>query len=135
MKRRAAMGTAVLFALSALACGGGEEAPEQQSPQGQQQAPAAQQDQQLDVSDEELRAFAQANEQLQQVAEDARADMQDAEGQQQAQQVRDDFRDELTRIVREAGLDTARYNEIRSAVQSDPDLRNRFLEIQRERQQ
>lgn len=133
MKRRVAMGTAALFAVVALGCGG-EDAPDQQT-QDQRQAPGAQQEQQLDVTDEELRAFAEANEELQQVAEDARSDMQEAEGQQEAQQVRDDFQEELARIVEDAGLDTARYNEIRGAVQRDPDLRNRFLEIRQERQQ
>lgn len=133
MKRHAAMGTAVLLALGTLACGG-EETPDQQSSQDQQ-PPAAEQQQQIDVSDEELRAFAEATDQLQTVAEDARSDMQEAEGQQEAQQVREDFQQEQARIVQEAGLDTARYTEIRNAIETNPDLRNRFLEIRQQDQQ
>ncbi len=134
MKRHAAMGTAVLLALGILACGGGES-PDQQGSQGQQQPPAAQQQQQTDVSDEELRAFAEATDQLQGVAEQARSDMQGAEGQEEAQQVREDFQEKQAQIVQEAGLDTARYTEIRNAIESNPDLRNRFLEIRQEQQQ
>lgn len=138
MKRHAAMGTAVLLALGTLACGGGES-PDQQGSQGQQQGqqqpPAAQQQQQTDVSDEELRAFAEATDQLQGVAEQARSDMQGAEGQQEAQQVREDFQEKQAQIVQEAGLDTARYTEIRNAIETNPDLRNRFLEIRQQQQQ
>lgn len=136
MKRHAAMGTAVLLALSSLACGG-EETPDQQSSQDQQPPAAEQQQQQeqIDVSDEELRAFAEATDQLQNVAEQARSDMQEAEGQQEAQQVREDFQQEQAQIVQEAGLDTARYTEIRNAIETNPDLRNRFLEIRQQDQQ
>lgn len=135
MKRHAAAATAFLLALGVLACGGGES-PDQQGSQGQQE-PAAQQQgqQQTDVSDEELRAFARATDALQGVAEKARSDMQSAEGQEEARQVREDFQERQAQIVREAGLDTARYTEIRSAIETNPDLRNRFLEIRREDEQ
>lgn len=135
MKRHAAMGTAVLLALGTLACGG-EETPDQQSSQDQQPPAAEQQQQeQIDVSDEELQAFAEATDQLQNVAEQARTDMQEAEGQQEAQEVREDFQQEQAEIVQEAGLDTARYTEIRNAIETNPDLRNRFLEIRQQDQQ
>ncbi|MFW6193311.1 MAG: DUF4168 domain-containing protein [Gemmatimonadota bacterium] len=138
MKRHAPTATAVLLAFAALACGDGES-PDQQGSQDQQQPPAAQQQQQqeeeIDVSDEELEAFAEATDQLQDVAEDARSDMQGAEGQDEAEQVREDFQKQQAKIVEDAGLDTARYTEIRNAIETNPDLRNRFLELRQQDEQ
>lgn len=134
MKRPATRAVAVLLAVGLLACGGGETADQQRS-QGQPQSGAEQRQQQVDVSDEELRAFAEATRKLQDVAEQAQGDMKEAGDQQERQQVRDDFLERQAEIVREAGLDTARYTEIRQAVERSSDLRQRLLEIQQQSRQ
>jgi hypothetical protein len=134
MKRPATRAVAVLLAVGLLACGGGETADQQRS-QGQPQPGGQQQQQQVDVSDEELQAFAEATRKLQDVAEQAQGDMKEAGDQQARQQVRDDFLERQAEIVQEVGLDTARYTEIRQAVERDSDLRQRLLEIQQQSQQ
>lgn len=129
-KRHAAAVTAFLFSLAPLACGGGEDGGQQGSPgqQSGQQATSAQQE--TSVSDEELRAFADATTQLREAAKSAKSRMQEAEGQEEARQVRAAFDSTRAEIVQEAGLDTARYTEIRTAIETDSDLRDRFMEIQ-----
>jgi len=131
MKRSAAMGTAILLALGGLACGG-EDAADGQRSADRPQPRAQQQGQQTDVTDEELRAFVGATGRLQEVAERAQSDLQAAEGREETRQVRDDFLETQAEIVQEAGLDKARYSEIRAAIETDPDLQQRFLEIQQE---
>lgn len=134
MRTHAAIGTTILFALGTLACGGDEGA-DQRGTRSQPAPRAQQQQQQIEVSDEELRAFAEATRELQDVAEQARSDMKGAQGQQETRQIRDDFRETRARIVQEAGLDTARYTEIRQAIESNSDLRQRFLDVQQAEQE
>lgn len=135
------VGTLALAALLpfAVACGGGEEtedaAADQQPPAGQQQQPPGQQpgqQMQIEVEEDELRAFTEAQVELEGLREEYQGKLQDAGGQEEAQQLEQEANEEMMQAVEDEGLDVERYSQIARAIETDPELRQRFMELREE---
>jgi biopolymer transport protein ExbB/TolQ len=89
----------------------------QQQQQRQQQAPSAQ-----NFSDEELKAFAGAAQQVQAINRNFQSRFQSAESPEKRQQLQQGARQEMVSAIQEEGLSVEQYNQIAKAAQGDPDL-------------
>lgn len=135
MTRVSAFGLATLLAFGAAACGGGDQQTQEQQPAAQQQqAPTQgqQQGQQIEVTDDELRAFVTATRRLQEAAKTVKAQMEEGQGRQQARQELKEKRDQ---ILEDVGLDPMRYRQIRKAIEADKTLQQRYMEMRKQAEQ
>jgi hypothetical protein len=127
-----AVSLALLLPL-AMACGSDDSqqteeetaAAEQQPATGQQ--PGQQTD--IEVSEEEMETFVEVQMQLADVREEVQGEMQAAEGQEEAQALADEANEEMAGLIEDAGMDIERYDQVASAIQADPELQQRFLEV------
>lgn len=101
-----------------------EEYQQEYDPQQQQQQQAP------DVSDEDLEKFAKAEENVRTVQEDYSSQLQEAEDPNKQQELQQEANEEMRAAVSDAGLDVQTYNEISMAIQQDPELRQRYEELQ-----
>ncbi len=99
---------------------------QQQPPPGQQQAP------QIEVEEDELRAFTEAQVEIEGLRGEYQTRLQEAEGQEEARQIEQEANEEMVGVVEDQGLDVQRYTQIARAIDSDPDLRQRFMELRQE---
>lgn len=99
---------------------------QQQPPSGQQQAP------QIEVEEDELRAFTEAQVEIEGLRGEYQTRLQEAEGQEEARQIEQEANEEMVGVVEDQGLDVQRYTQIARAIDSDPDLRQRFMELRQE---
>mgnify|MGYP006284378319 FL=1 len=128
MKRLLAIGLSLVFVLGSTACGGGEDTGQQQSSATGQKAATS--GPQVDVSDSELRSFIQASLQLESFRQEMRSRMQEASGQEEGQEVREQLMLERDSIVEAAGLSgTARYDTIMEAIKTSERLRKRYTSL------
>lgn len=143
MRTFSALGTAILLAAATVACGGGEEPGQQEgrTPGQTQQRPAPGQQQMgqppapapdTEVSEEEMRAFTEAQMALEEVRREYGPQLQSAQDSAEADQIRQEASQLMIEAVREAGLDEQRYTEIARAIQATPELQDRFLEMRRQ---
>lgn len=141
MKFSTNIGLTILVAFATVACGGGDQdgsqqqdpATERQSP-AQQQMPSQQQGQQTEVTDKELRAFVQAQNQLRTAQQELQGQMDEAMGTQDSQQVRDDAKRRFKEILNNAGLTMERYQQISKAIKTDRSLMKQYMTIQKKMQ-
>lgn len=101
-----------------------EEYQQEYDPQQQQQQEAP------DVSDEDLEKFAKAEQNVRTVQEDYSTQLQEAEDPNKQQELQQEANEEMRAAVSDAGLDVQTYNEISMAIQQDPELRERYEELQ-----
>ncbi|MCC5863775.1 MAG: DUF4168 domain-containing protein [Wenzhouxiangella sp.] len=106
----ACFSTALLFAVTANA----------QDYQMQQQ-PA-----QVEVSDQQLQQFAEAQIQISEIQRDFSARLQDVDDAERAHELQVQANEEMTEAVEDAGLDVQSFNEIAMAIQNDPELQQRL---------
>lgn len=120
----------------ALALGAAYAAPaamaQQQPPPQQQGMPAQQQPQIEPVSDEEIWQFVRAVDDVSEIVEDMRPQLDAANGQEEAQMIQQAAQAQMLEAVESHGLTPQRYNEINMAAQSDPELGTRISEIAEE---
>ncbi len=116
---------------AAVAQGGGA-APGQQAPGGQQgQPPAAQGQQQapdIDVSDEQIEQFAEAQARVAEIGQKWTPRLQEAESREDVQEARQSAQKEMMIAVENSGLSVQEYNQIAQAAQADPELRERITQ-------
>ncbi len=125
MKRLLAIGVSIVFAIGTAACGGGDDAGQQQSAATGQKAAASGPG--VEVSDSDLRSFIRASLELESFREQMRSRMQEASGQEEGQKVRKQLMQERDSIIEAAGLsDRARYDTIMEAIKSNERLRKRY---------
>lgn len=121
----------VKILVAAITAGAMSVAYAQQAPQqGQQSAPptgggqGAQQ--QIDVSDEDVKNFAAAQSEVQSVREDYSGKLRDVEDTEKAREVQAEMQEEMLQAVKDAGLSARKYNEISQAAMQDNELRQRI---------
>ena len=105
---------------------------QQQDPQQQQQqehAPPADQHADIDVSDEELRQFAEVQDVIAGIQQDFSQRLEGVEDPEEAHEIQTEANEEMTAAVEDSGMSLEEYNEIAMAVQSDPELRDRLMEV------
>ena len=138
-----------LMSLSALFLAAGltgaafaqQGAPQQQGQQGaaQQGQPPAQQSPQgqpnpalgdaSDITDEEVKKFADAQAKVEQVKGEYQSQVQAAsENPEKAMEVQREAQQKMVKAVKDTGLDVRKYNQIAQLAQYDTDLRERIQE-------
>lgn len=139
MKYRTSTGLAIFVAFATVACGGGDEDSQQQQdpasdrqPPAQEQMPSQQQGQQAEVTNEELRTFVQAQNQLRTAQQELQGQMNEALSAQDSQQVRDDAKRRFDEILSEVGLTMERYQQIAKAIKTDRSLLKQYMTIQKQ---
>lgn len=93
--------------------------------QGQMQQPPAD----IDVSDQQLEQFADAQVSIIEIQQDFSARLQGVEDPERAQELQVQANEEMTSAVDEAGLDVESFNAIAMAIQNDPELQQRLTEM------
>lgn len=91
--------------------------------QGAQSTPPAQGQQMkqgLSFSDNEIKAFAEAVKEVQNISQEYQPQMQKAETPDQQQAVRKEAEDKMISAIEGKGLSVDQYNQIAAAAQSDP---------------
>lgn len=119
----------------ALALGAAYAAPAalaQQQPPQQQGMPAQQQPEIAPVSDEEIWQFVRAVDDVSEIVEDMRPQLESANGQEEAQMIQQAAQAQMVEAVESQGLTAQRYNEINMAAQADPELGQRISQIAEE---
>lgn len=117
----------------ALALGAAYAAPaamaQQQPPQQgmQQQAPEI-----SPVSDEEIWNFVRAVDDVSDIVQEVRPQLEAASDQEEAQLIQQAAQAQMLQAVEDQGLTPERYNEINMAAQSDPELGERISAIAEE---
>lgn len=128
-------GSSALFAENNQPGGGYEPPPPppKQSPSKpdyNRQAPMQQQQQaQNDFSKQELKAFAEAREDVKELVADFQSKAKNAEDPKKIGQMRQQVNEDMVTAVQEAGLQPQKYNQIFKAMQQDPQLANRIQNL------
>lgn len=95
-----------------------------QQGQMQQQPPAD-----INVSDQQLEQFADAQVSIIEIQQDFSERLQGVEDPDRAQELQVQANEEMTSAVDEAGLDVESFNAIAMAIQSDPELQQRLTRM------
>ncbi|NEZ03838.1 DUF4168 domain-containing protein [Wenzhouxiangella sp. XN201] len=104
---------ALLFGMAAMA------------QQGQQQA----QPETIDVSDQQLEQFAEAQVEIASIQQDFSARLQEVDDPEKANELQLEANEEMTAAVEEAGLDVESFNQIAMSIQNDPELQQKLTEM------
>ncbi len=78
-----------------------------------------------DFSDAQLQQFADASKEIAVISQDYTQQLQNAEGEEAQQQVRQAANDEMVEAVQDSGLEVNTFNAIGQAIQQDPELMQR----------
>lgn len=98
--------------------------------QGGQQGAMQQQAPDIDVSDEQVEAFAEAQARVAEIGEKWTPRMQEAESSEDVQKAREQAQQEMVIAVENSGLSVQEYNQIARAAQADEELRQEIQEAQ-----
>ena len=112
-----AAATALTFSLATIA--------QEEQSQGQ----AMQQQETIDVSDQQLEQFADAQTEISTIQQDFSSRLQEVEDPEKARDLQREANEEMTAAVEEAGLDVESFNQIAMAIQNDPELQQKLTEM------
>ncbi len=124
LKKLVAAVSFVTLGLSASAVMAQDSAPTQPN------AASAQQQEQAQVSDTELRQFMSASIEISKLREEYTERLNNAKDQEIAQNLQEEAQDRMVSAVETTGLDAASYNELAEHVQSSPELQERLQSMQ-----
>jgi len=94
----------------------------------QQQSPPQQQMQQQNFSDADLKSYAAAAGQVQQISNDYLPQIQSAETPQAQQAARAEATQKMVQAIEQQGLSVEQYNQITSVVRVDPETAQKVTE-------
>lgn len=114
--------TAVTAALALSAPLAAQDYEQEQDLPGQQQ-------QTMEVSEQQLQQFVDAQTSIVEIQQDFSARLQGVEDPDQAHELQVQANEEMTGAVEDAGLDVQTYNEIAMAIQNDPELQDRLTQM------
>jgi len=83
----------------------------------------------MDVSDQQLEQFADAQVEIASIQEDFSGRLQGVEDPEKAQELQRQANEEMTTAVKDAGLDVQSFNQIAMAIQNDPELQQKLTEL------
>ncbi|RTR03882.1 DUF4168 domain-containing protein [Halomonas nitroreducens] len=92
-----------------------------------EQAPAEAQAQ--NFSDAQLQKFADASKEIAVISQDYTKQLQEAEGDEAQQEVRQEANDKMVEAVENSGLEVDTFNAIGQAIQQDPELMQRVQKM------
>lgn len=121
----------LLFGMPAYAQQPEYDQPETQAQDPATQYPEAQEPAATDVSDEEIEAFAKAQDELDEISAEWQGKMQDMSSPEDIREAQDSAHEEKVKVLESVGLTVADYNRISRAVQNDPSLQQRIAQYQR----
>lgn len=128
MKRLLTIGLSLVFVLGAAACGGGGDAGDQESTATGQKAGAQQP--RMNVADSTLLAFIEASLELESFQQEMRSRMQEASGQEEGQEVRQQLMQERDSIIEAAGLSgPERYDSVMQAIKTSDAVQERYTTL------
>jgi len=111
-----------LFALTvALMFGAAAVAQDYQAQQAQPET--------IDVSDQQLEQFADAQVEISEIQQDFSARLQEVDDPEKAHELQLEANEEMTAAVEGAGLDVESFNQIAMAIQNDPELQQKLTEM------
>ncbi|WP_281300487.1 MULTISPECIES: DUF4168 domain-containing protein [unclassified Iodidimonas] len=90
-------------------------------PQGQHQ--------QVDVSDAHLQEFVKAQAAVSQIQAQFQAQAADISSQTEMTALRQQANEQMVQVIQQTDLNIEQYNQIASAVQTDPNVRERYIEM------
>ena len=117
--------TAATVALSAT--GGAHVAHAQQGNVAPQQGQA--QAQQVNVTDQEMRDFVDAEQAVRQVKSKFQGKVQNIKTQEQLQALQAKANEQMVQAIRENGLKVAEYNKTAQAIQTNPQVQKKYLKL------
>lgn len=85
-----------------------------------------QQQQPADFSEKDLEKFANAKSEVDQIRKEYSEELKQVEDQEKASQLQDKYSRQMVQSIKEEGLTIREYNDISSAAQSDPELREKI---------
>lgn len=91
--------------------------------------------QNIDVSEEQLEQFAAAYGDIQEVRAEYVPKLQEAEGEEEQAKLQEEGQQEMVEAIESNGMDVAEYQEIGQALNSDEELQNRLQELMEEQGQ
>lgn len=121
-----ALMTAMLASVTATSAFAAQEG---QAQQQQQQAAAPQQAQPIEVNDEQLEQFADAQASVNEIRVDAMTKLKNSEDPKEAQEIQQQANQEMVDAVQDTGLSVEDYNLIARAVQNDTSLQSRLQQM------
>ncbi|MDR5868034.1 DUF4168 domain-containing protein [Halomonas koreensis] len=124
MQRFTALCSAALLSIGLM----GSMAHAQESADAASEAPQAEAQAQ-DFSDAQLQKFADASKEIAVISQDYTQQLQEAEGDEAQQQVRQEANDKMVEAVEQSGLEVNTFNAIGQAIQQDPELMQRVQEM------
>lgn len=99
----------------------------QSPPAGQQQQ--EQQRVQTNVPDEQLEEFVQAHSSVQQIYDQYQGQAATVQSQDDLIVLQQQANEEMVQAIEQSDLSLAEYNQIASAIQFDPDIRDRYIQM------
>jgi len=103
----------------------GVHAVAQESAAPQQQAAP----QNIEVSEQQLQQFADAQMDLASIQQEFSARLQEVEDPEKARDIQREANQEMTTAVQDAGLDVESFNQIAMAIQNDPELQQQLTSM------
>jgi hypothetical protein len=122
--------TLKLFAVAGTLMIGSVAVAQEAAQQSRQSAP-----QTIEVSDQQLQQFADAQMEIASIQKDFRSRLQNVEDPQKAQELQREANEEMTTAVEEVGLDVKSFNQIAMSIQNDPELQQELTQMLQEQQQ
>jgi len=89
----------------------------------------AQQPEPVDVSDQQLEQFADAQVEIAGIQQDFSGRLQNVDDPEKAHELQLKANEQMTQAVEEAGLDVESFNQIAMAIQNDPELQQKLTEL------
>ncbi len=83
----------------------------------------------IDVSQQELQQFAEAQVEISGIQQDFSARLQGVEDPEEAHELQIEANEKMTGAVEDAGLDVESFNRIAMAIQNDPELQQQLTEM------
>ncbi|MFP4452984.1 MAG: DUF4168 domain-containing protein [Desulfobacterales bacterium] len=96
---------------------------------GQGQDYGQQQQQQTDFSDEELKQFASAQEDIEDIRADYSKELRNTQDSEKAQSLQSKYQDKMIEAIQGEGLSVEKYNTIIQAVSTDTELKEKVEEL------
>lgn len=98
----------------------------QQQDQGQQQYQQKSQPKPEDFDEEQLKQFAGAQEEVDQIREEYSNELSQVEDQDKARELQDKYSKQMVESIKDEGLSVQEYNKISRAAQSNPELNEKI---------
>ncbi len=92
-------------------------------------APAPQAEMQAPVTDADLKAFADTQEDIREIREGFQADREAAKDDAEIKALQTDAQSELDTVIAESPLSMDKLNQIAALIQQDPTVQKRYVEI------